>query len=41
MIIPAVADVAAAAADQFQEIQLPSCKTTIEYQSWEVSHLNL
>jgi hypothetical protein len=40
MIIPAVV-VIAAAADQFQEIQLPSCKTAIEYQSWEVSHLNL
>jgi hypothetical protein len=40
MIIPAVA-VIAAAADQFQEIQLPSCKTAIEYQSWEVSHWNL
>jgi hypothetical protein len=40
MIIPAVV-VIAAAAHQFQEIQLPSCKTAIEYQSWEVSHLNL
>jgi hypothetical protein len=40
MIIPAVVLIAAAA-DQFQEIQLPNCKTAIEYQSWEVSHLNL
>jgi hypothetical protein len=39
MIIPAIAVIAAA--DQFQEIQLPRCKTAIEYQSWEVSHLNL